>query len=167
MPVTARLNLANGQEVGIGAEINIKCEVDGYPSPNITWYLNDQELSNSIGRIQVVENDERLIVRGATPEDSGEYKCLARNEFSHASHTEKIVVQGKRHYKDLSLNSILPESLYSVPAGVHVPNHCVDSPFFADCQKIVRGQYCKHVYYAKFCCRSCTLAGQLSPAAKL
>lgn len=94
MPVTARLNLANGQEVGIGAEINIKCEVDGSPSPNITWYFNDQELSNSIGRIQVVENDERLIVRGATPEDSGEYKCLARNEFSHASHTEQITVQG-------------------------------------------------------------------------
>lgn len=95
VPVTARLNLASGNEVGIGAEINIKCEVDGYPSPNITWYLNDQELYSSAGRIQILENDERLIVRGATSEDSGEYKCLARNEYSHASHAEKIVVQGK------------------------------------------------------------------------
>lgn len=164
VPVTARLNLANGHQVGIGAEINIKCEVDGSPSPNITWYLNDQELYSS-GRIQIVENEERLIIRGATPEDSGEYKCLARNEYSHASHTEKINVEGEWIHKRIPG---IPYSRLSFPfPGVHVPNHCVDSPFFADCSKIVRGQYCKHVYYAKFCCRSCTLAGQLSPAAKL
>lgn len=166
VPVTARLNLSNGQEVGIGAEINIKCEVDGYPSPNITWYFNDQELHSSIGRIQIVENEERLIVRGATPEDSGEYKCLARNEYSHASHTEQIVVQGMYFLKGFVAGPFLITYSLFLP-GVHVPSHCVDNPFFADCSKIVRGQYCKHVYYAKFCCRSCTLAGQLSPAAKL
>lgn len=84
--------MATGHEIGIGAEINIRCEVDGHPYPNITWFFNDQELS-SMGRIQIV-NEDQLTVRGATPEDSGEYKCMARNEFSHASHTEKIVVQG-------------------------------------------------------------------------
>lgn len=92
VPVTAVLNLSTGSEVGIGAEINIKCEVDGHPYPNITWYYNEQEL-HSTGRIQIV-NDDHLVIRGATPEDSGEYTCTARNEYSHASHTEKISVQG-------------------------------------------------------------------------
>ncbi len=40
---------------------------------------------------------------------------------------------------------------------------CEDNPYFANCKLIVRAQYCTNKYYAKFCCRSCTIAGQLEP----
>ncbi|XP_077283404.1 modular serine protease-like [Arctopsyche grandis] len=40
---------------------------------------------------------------------------------------------------------------------------CEDDPFFANCQLIVRAKYCSHKYYARFCCDSCTAAGQISP----
>ena len=39
---------------------------------------------------------------------------------------------------------------------------CVDNPYFANCKLIVKARYCGNKYYAKFCCRSCTLAGDPS-----
>lgn len=46
-------------------------------------------------------------------------------------------------------------------AGVYIHPNCTDNPFFANCRLIVAGQYCTHKYYARFCCKSCTQAGQL------
>jgi len=37
----------------------------------------------------------------------------------------------------------------------------VDNPYFANCKLIVKAKYCANKYYAKFCCRSCTLAGRV------
>ena len=45
---------------------------------------------------------------------------------------------------------------------LQVQDTCVDNPYFANCKLIVKARYCGNKYYAKFCCRSCTLAGQLS-----
>lgn len=38
---------------------------------------------------------------------------------------------------------------------------CVDSPYFSDCNLIIQNRYCNNLMYAKFCCQSCLLAGQL------
>lgn len=45
--------------------------------------------------------------------------------------------------------------------GIQILPNCTDNPFFANCALIVRAQYCVHRYYARFCCKSCTEAGQL------
>ena len=45
--------------------------------------------------------------------------------------------------------------------GVYIHPNCTDNPFFANCELIVNARYCANQYYARFCCRSCTLAGQL------
>lgn len=45
-------------------------------------------------------------------------------------------------------------------SDIFAPPNCEDNEFFANCNLIVRGKYCAAPYYAKFCCRSCTLAGQ-------
>lgn len=49
----------------------------------------------------------------------------------------------------------------SLSTGFHIPSDCTDNKNFANCALIVKGNYCNHKYYAKFCCRSCTIAGQL------
>ena len=39
---------------------------------------------------------------------------------------------------------------------------CVDHPDLANCELIVRAKLCAKVtFYAEFCCKSCTEAGQL------
>lgn len=136
-PVIATINLPYGEKrFGVGGNINISCTTDGYPVPQITWYKDQQPLEES-SRITITETN--LIVYNVDGADSGYYKCLARNQYSEAFHEEYLTVE-----------------------GVTVPDNCTDNPFFANCAKIVVGKYCNHKYYAKFCCKSCTLAGQLS-----
>ena len=72
------------------------------------------------------------------PRDNGDYTCTADNGYQKASDTIRLEV-----------------------ANVEVSGDCTDNPFFANCKLIVKAQYCSNRYYAKFCCRSCTLAGQL------
>ena len=38
---------------------------------------------------------------------------------------------------------------------------CVDKPFYADCQLIVRAALCSHPYYSDYCCATCARAGLL------
>lgn len=47
--------------------------------------------------------------------------------------------------------------------GVYLDPNCTDNPFFANCKLIVKARFCTNKYYARFCCKSCTLAGQLPP----
>ena len=49
---------------------------------------------------------------------------------------------------------------------MYVHPNCTDNPFFANCELIVNARYCANQYYARFCCRSCTLAGQLPSAGR-
>ncbi|XP_072747679.1 papilin isoform X3 [Anoplolepis gracilipes] len=119
-----------------GSDISIACTVDGYPIPRVLWYKND-ELIRTDNRIKISELN-RLIISDANNEDSGRYRCEAANEYSSDSDSVDIRV-----------------------AGIFVHPHCQDNTFFANCELIVEAKFCTHKYYAKFCCRSCTEAGQL------
>lgn len=51
-------------------------------------------------KLKIIQNksksdSNRLVVRGVNQEDSGIYKCSARNEFSWSEHAETINVEGK------------------------------------------------------------------------
>lgn len=83
----------------------------------------------------------QLQIFDTSTDDSGIYRCEARNRYSTSAHSEQIHVEG----------------------GTYVPAGCVDNQFFANCNLIVMGRYCNHEFYSKACCKSCTLAGQLQP----
>ncbi|KAL1122940.1 hypothetical protein AAG570_003265 [Ranatra chinensis] len=85
-----------------------------------------------------VEESNRLMVLGARIEDSGMYRCHARNDYGEDESAVAIKVE-----------------------GTYIDPKCTDNQFFANCQLIVQARYCMHKYYAKFCCKSCTEAGQL------
>ncbi|PSN47564.1 hypothetical protein C0J52_19332 [Blattella germanica] len=120
----------------IGSDISIPCDVDGYPIPHVVWYKDD-ELLEPNERIQITENHRLRIVR-ANGSDAGSYKCSASNQYGSHSSTVSIAVE-----------------------GIYIHPNCTDNPFFANCKLIVEGRYCTHKYYARFCCKSCTQAGQL------
>lgn len=63
--------------------------------------------------------------------------------------------------------SLTRRTLMTGLIGVFVPPECNDSPYFANCDLIVNAKYCNNPHYAKFCCRSCLLAGQLDPSTLL
>ncbi|XP_068155724.1 papilin isoform X2 [Drosophila tropicalis] len=123
-----------------GSTIALSCAVQGYPVPEVTWTKDKVPLQNS-ERIQITSSEpHRLVISNVNVQDSGLYGCTARNNINWSSSEETITIQ-----------SIIP-----------VSPECIDNPYFANCKLIVAGQYCVNKYYAQFCCRSCTLAGQIA-----
>ena len=87
---------------------------------------------------QIMRDNNTLIIFGSRASDSGTYTCEADNGYN----------------RDASSVSIRVEN-------IQVSQECTDNPYFANCKLIVKAEYCTNKYYAKFCCKSCTLAGQL------
>ncbi|XP_068083649.1 papilin [Anabrus simplex] len=135
VPVRANITLERTL-YAIGSDISIPCDVDGHPIPRVQWYKDNKPLETS-DRIQVTESHRILIVR-ADKTDAGTYRCEAANEFESSSSSISISIE-----------------------GVYIHPNCTDNPFFANCRLIVAAKYCTHKYYARFCCKSCTQAGQL------
>nr|XP_036865807.1 hemicentin-1 [Manis javanica] len=57
---------------------SLSCEVEGTPSPIITWYKDDVQVAES-STIQFVNNGKILKLFKATPGDAGRYSCKALN----------------------------------------------------------------------------------------
>ncbi|XP_060846635.1 papilin isoform X4 [Rhopalosiphum padi] len=134
VPVRVNISLP-ATTIAVGSDLTIPCSVDGYPIPTVTWYKDGQILRNN-ERTQVTEN--KLVVIRTNASDSGSYKCEAYNSYSSDEKTVNITIE-----------------------GMYIPPNCTDSRFFANCSLIVKGSYCNHPYYKKFCCESCTRAGLL------
>uniref|UniRef100_A0A182JSY1 Papilin n=1 Tax=Anopheles christyi TaxID=43041 RepID=A0A182JSY1_9DIPT len=136
-PVRVHMYFPQGRDLSPNSNFTINCTVEGYPRPTVNWFKDGQMLVPT-DRIHITDTN-LLMVSGAIPADSGRYKCLARNEMSEAFQENSIHVE-----------------------GVYVPPGCTDNQLLAKCDLIVAGHYCNHKYYARFCCKSCTLAGQIN-----
>ncbi|XP_050528636.1 papilin isoform X2 [Daktulosphaira vitifoliae] len=121
---------------GVGGDLIIPCAVDGYPIPTVVWYKDGQLVHNS-ERTQTNENHELVVIR-TSASDSGEYKCVAYNAYNTAEKSVFVTIE-----------------------GLYISPNCTDNRYFANCSLIVKGFYCNHPYYKKFCCESCTRAGLL------
>ncbi|XP_076259164.1 proteoglycan-like sulfated glycoprotein papilin isoform X9 [Rhynchophorus ferrugineus] len=135
VPVRANIT-TNDQRYRTGSTIEINCDVRGYPEPKTRWFKDGVQIKSS-DRISISDT-YTLIIRSAEKADSGKYQCEATNTYSTAASSINISVE-----------------------GIYINPNCTDNKFFANCQLIVSSRYCNHRYYAKFCCRSCTEAGQL------
>ncbi|XP_043947574.2 papilin-like [Drosophila biarmipes] len=122
-----------------GSTISMTCLVQGYPEPHVNWSKDDVPLYNS-ERIQIAPKLNSLVLRAATPDDSGNYTCTANNGFTQAS----------------------AEATVFIPSDVQVPPGCSDFPFFSNCHMVVQNFHCNNPYFKNSCCRSCTLAGQIA-----
>lgn len=135
VPVEANITLTRSI-YPVGSDISIPCAVAGFPVPRVNWY-KDENLLEENSKIQISES-HRLFISQADKSDAGTYRCEAINEFGSSYSTISIIIE-----------------------GVYIHPNCTDNPFFANCKLIVAAKYCTHKYYARFCCKSCTQAGQL------
>ena len=108
-----------------------------FVKPNVRWSINGRPLRTS-RRIRVNRGNNTLVIKQSRPRDAATYTCEADNGYRRAADSIRVEVE-----------------------DVEVTGDCTDNPFFANCKLIVKAEYCTNQYYAKFCCRSCTLAGQL------
>lgn len=106
-------------------------------------------------------NPHRLVIDDVNSEDSGDYGCTARNTFSYHISQERVTIECELQAQSDSNSNSQLELPFVLAAVVPVSPECIDNPYFANCKLIVEGKYCFNKYYAQFCCRSCTLAGQI------
>ncbi|XP_031784533.1 papilin isoform X3 [Nasonia vitripennis] len=132
-----RVNVSASQvQFPEGGPIKLYCNVTGSPTPRVTWYKNDEPIQVD-ERTRISESNE-LTISPANSNDTGTYRCEGVNQHSTSSESVDIRV-----------------------AGIYIDPLCQDKVHLANCSLIVAARYCQHEYYAKFCCRSCTEAGQL------
>lgn len=69
------------------------CEAEGYPVPEIAWYKNGQETTESV-RLRILSTGA-LQFAFAQPSDSGRYTCTATNVAGSTSSSMELIVHGK------------------------------------------------------------------------
>jgi len=134
--ITARINMAK-TTFPLNARIHIPCEVNSYSRPTVKWAKNGEQIVAD-SRVNILRSNNTLAIYGARAEDTGTFSCYASNGYNEDEASVNIHIE-----------------------NVEVADGCADNPYFANCKLIVKARYCGNKYYAKFCCRSCTIAGQL------
>ncbi|XP_054641411.1 immunoglobulin-like and fibronectin type III domain-containing protein 1 [Dunckerocampus dactyliophorus] len=77
-----------------GYQVYMTCAVRGFPTPTVSWFLNDQcinsdsnyYITNSFGVCS-------MYILRVRPKDSGEYKVVAVNSFGKAECSTKLIVR--------------------------------------------------------------------------
>ena len=77
----------------------LKCTVDGYPQPRVTW---SRERTTLPLRRYVTGPSKALILKDVKPEDTGIYSCSAENLLGSANASAQLTVQCK-FYRSRSL----------------------------------------------------------------
>lgn len=79
-----------------GERLTLQCQVAGDPEPQVTWYKDNKKLeSNEFVDLKYKYGLATLKIEEAYPDDSGEYKCVAKNYVNQAETTCTLKVKGK------------------------------------------------------------------------
>ncbi|KAM5299409.1 LOW QUALITY PROTEIN: hemicentin-2 [Ctenodactylus gundi] len=80
--------------VAVAEEVLLSCEVSGVPRPTVTWQKEGLSISagETPGRTQMLPSGQ-LQIPHASPEDTGNYFCIAQNSAGSAMGKTRLVVQ--------------------------------------------------------------------------
>ncbi|KAL3866676.1 hypothetical protein ACJMK2_043957 [Sinanodonta woodiana] len=68
------------KSVCLNNNVTLKCEASGYPLPHLEWRKNGKDLEENGTKLRFIP--EGLQIISFTPEDAGEYDCIATSDFS-------------------------------------------------------------------------------------
>lgn len=82
-----------------GESVEITVEVNGIPQPDVEWYHYEKNLLKTKRvDIQVKENRFTLVIMDLARDDSGMYRCVARNKAGQASKSFDLQVKRKSDF---------------------------------------------------------------------
>lgn len=76
-----------------GHVITFRCKAGGYPTPNITWYKNDDKPVRSLGDVKY--NNGNLQLQDLVITDAANYTCKVCNYLGCINFTYSLDVIGK------------------------------------------------------------------------
>lgn len=85
-----------GQDLRVveGLIVRLVCPVRGFPTPEVSWFLNDRMLKSS-GRFLIDSRSNSLIVDGIQVRDTGQVSCLAKNCAGQARESSFVSIIGR------------------------------------------------------------------------
>ncbi|XP_024939523.1 obscurin isoform X4 [Cephus cinctus] len=80
-------------------ELNIEflVEIEGFPTPNVQWFLGDVEITETRKEYTRIEEGDnyKLIIKEVKTELSGKYTCKVKNEFGESESSSSFTVNSK------------------------------------------------------------------------
>lgn len=86
-----------------GSQVVLPCDVTGVPPPLVTWFRNAEALDLSSDRYEVRREENSLVIRKLSMEDSAMFQCLASNEAGEKSSYTWLKVKSEYHTKSYIL----------------------------------------------------------------
>lgn len=85
-------NNPTNQTVNASESLQIECDVEGTPAPQLSWFKNNQPLHHTSG-ILLQDSNRTLSIQRVREEDAGVYTCKACNQRGcvHASATVTVI----------------------------------------------------------------------------
>lgn len=103
-----------------GEPLVLKCKVEGYPPPKVTWYKDGVQLKNEPHcEITSRNGDNQLKVPDAQEDDGGVYSCLITNPTGQDSTSCNVAVAGLFSHVDALWNFYVIKEIY-VGIGLHL-----------------------------------------------
>lgn len=101
MPVLIDVESNLSAEVA-GGKVNLTCHVIGHPLPVVEWFKEDEMLNtndtrlfvDTVGEADGVSVLATLRIDNLQREDNGTYVCEGSNEFTNATASQDLLVQG-------------------------------------------------------------------------
>lgn len=86
----------NEVQVAPGEDAKLLAKVTGTPTPDVTWFKDDQPISdNSKFEVKRLGDNCKLTIKDAQPSDAGIYSCIAENPDGKANSDFKVQVVDK------------------------------------------------------------------------
>ncbi|XP_042875130.1 neural cell adhesion molecule 1-like isoform X2 [Penaeus japonicus] len=77
----------------------LRCDVDGDPAPRVSWNINNRKVTYGTKYEKGTEHPNDLVVRNATLQDAGLYKCVALQLSNFISEVKELAIEVKVHHK--------------------------------------------------------------------
>ena len=86
------------KSIRIEKGLSLFCAATGKPKPRIRWKKNGKTITTDDRiKIRVTDSGSKLRIKDAIPQDSGNYHCVAKNNFGHESSSKaRVEVRGKQ-----------------------------------------------------------------------
>uniref|UniRef100_A0A2C9KNK8 Ig-like domain-containing protein n=1 Tax=Biomphalaria glabrata TaxID=6526 RepID=A0A2C9KNK8_BIOGL len=92
----------------VGGTKHFECRVGGFPRPQIRWYKDGREITDS-SRYQFDHSNDGIIsmvIQNITHEDEGHYRCRAENSEGLASTSAYLLVKAHKELPDEPITSV-------------------------------------------------------------
>ncbi|CAF1110168.1 unnamed protein product [Didymodactylos carnosus] len=116
------------------AFVSLKCPYNGKPTPQLTWYKDDQVFvpkSYELSDLYSIDN-YYLNISKATMYEKGIYKCMIENSLGNISRSFELRVQGRSFDRAVILSQTTNQTLYE---GDNVTFECY---FYSDSSPFVQ-----------------------------